>query len=677
MKQGLLKQHAMAAALVIAGFSLGHAKTVVSDLPVVHPGLELEEPLATASGSIRNVISWEQIHTIEIPSTYADGLSIDLGDAHRDLFGTVFTGPYPIEYGRRSGSYDADFDYQAFRRDRSLVAGRGELRIESYFFDKYNANGWPLGQCDDPKDCPTRTIAYRLHLLSNDGGIPKDLGFYDGRISFTGTEEGSFAPALTIIEGPLVNQVKSNGARKILINYETNMPCKGSVTIRETGKVFTEATSGTGHQILISGLKPDSLYHYQAFCDGDAVRSGVYHVKTAPQKGELPADDGVISVVFGSDSREGAGGGERRYMGHNFYVVNRIASEAYHLSDVDLAIFGGDLVNGYTSEKDDFILQLKGWKKGWEGLWRHVPIYPAMGNHETLLNVYDDGSYYGLSLDKWPYATDSAEAVFAQQFYNPTNGPKPKDKRRPSYGENVYFFQYGPAIFIAFNNNYWWTSNSSIPEFGGSPEGYIMADQLQWIERKLAKFETDDTVKYIFLYAQEPVFPNGGHVKDAMWWNGDNKVRAYTKNKKGVLKADEAGIIEVRNRFWEAIAQSSKVAAVLTGDEHGYHRMLVDSTTPVGVMSDDTNGDNKIDWKESEPASANPKFLHATYHVTSGNAGAPWYSKEETPWVENVDVFSSQIGYTILDITKDGVEMTAYAMDGGIIDHIPNLMSVK
>ncbi|MEA3469417.1 MAG: metallophosphoesterase family protein [Thermodesulfobacteriota bacterium] len=684
MKGSSVKKYTLAAVVALAVFpaaAQASSPVIIPELPVVDPGSELTIPLSARDGSIRNPITWEQIHTLQTPNTNNEGLYIDLGMP--EFYGTIYTGPYPIEYGRRDGVYDADYDYQAFRKNRNLEAGAGSLRIDDYFKDKYNANGWPEGQCDNPDDCPTRTIAYRLHLLrDDDNGNPVDIGFYDGRTSFTGTAADTFQPALTIIEGPFINQVKSNGPRKVMVNFETNESCAGSVFIREQGITYSEADNGTDHEIMITGLKPDSTYHYQSFCNGDEVRSGVYDFKTAPKKGKLPADDGTISVVFGSDSREGAGGGERRYMGHNLYTLNRIASEGYHLNNVDLGIFGGDLINGYTSDKDDFILQFKGWKKAWEGLWRHVPIYPAMGNHETLHNVFDDGSDYGLSMDKWPYETDSAEAVFAQEFFNPTNGPKTKDKRRPTYKENVYSFQYGPALFIAFNNNYWWTTNNQIETFGGSPEGYIMNDQLKWIERKLAKAENDKTIDYIFLYAQEPVFPNGGHVKDAMWWKGDNNIKAWTKKKNGKMKPAAQGIIEVRNRFWTAIAESSKVAAVLTGDEHGYHRMVVDSETPVGIMSDDLNGNNKIDWyvaegEEQENVSPNPSFTHATYHITSGNAGAPWYSKELTPWSDHVDVFSSQIGYTILDITADGVKMTAYSLDGGVIDYVPNLMDVK
>ena len=678
MNSNAVKKYSLTALLALTMVPAGAfaAPPVVPDLPVIDPGTELQPPLPPREGSIRNPITWEQLHSFQNPNTNPEGLTIDLGMP--DLYGTIYTGPYPMEYGRRSGIYDADYDYMAFRKTRGLSGGTGSIRIDSFFEDKYNANGWPEGQCDVAEDCPTRTIGYRLHLMKNDeDGHAVDYGFYNGRVSFTGTENGSFQPALTIIEGPLINQVKSNGPHKVMINFESNAACTGSVVVREKGARYQESGSGSRHTVMLTGLKADTTYHYQAFCDGDAVRSGVYDFRTAPKKGRLPANDGKITVVFGSDSREGVGGGERNYMGHNFKVLSQVANEAYHLNQADLALFGGDLINGYTSSKDDFILMMKGFKQSWEGFWRHAPVYPAMGNHETMLRVYDDGSHYGLSLDRWPYETDSAEALWAEEFFNPTNGPKPKDKRRPTYKENVYSFQYGPALFIAFNNNYWWTTNSQVPNFGGSPEGYIMKDQMKWVVRKLVKAEHDPTVKYVFLFAQEPVFPNGGHTGDAMWWHGDNNVRAWTKLKTGRMKPAGAGIIEVRNRFWKAVSRSTKVAAVMTGDEHGYARMLVDNTTPVGIMSDDTNGDNRIDWKGSETASPNPDFIHPTYHIVSGNCGAPWYNNQATPWSGSLGVYSSQKGYTILDITAKGVELTAYSLQGGVIDHIDNLMDVK
>jgi len=365
-------------------------------------------------------------------------------------------------------------------------------------------------------------------------------------------------------------------------------------------------------------------------------------------------------------------------MGSNRYVLNTLVRDAFR-RDARLFLFGGDLVNGYTSQVDDFRLQLKGWKQAFEGFWWTRSVYTAMGNHETLLHVFDDGSKYGISLDKWPYGTDSAEALFAQEFVNPTNGPTPSDIRRPSYRENVYRFQYGPVLFMAFNNNYWWTScdprlpdTCRCPEYGGSPEGYMLENQLEWIEAELARAETDPSVRFIFLFAQEPVFPAGGHVKDAMWWNGNNRIRAYTKDRlsEGVVP-EFMGIIEVRNRLWTAVAGSSKVAAVLTGDEHAYHRTLIDSKTPVGwYPEDDNDGDGILDR-----ASSHPMFTTPTWHITCGAAGAPYYNRESTPW--RPALFSSQSGYILIHVNGDSASLQFISVTGQVVDAVPNLMAVK
>ncbi|RZN64451.1 MAG: hypothetical protein EF806_03660 [Candidatus Methanoliparum thermophilum] len=150
----------------------------------------------------------------------------------------------------------------------------------------------------------------------------------------------------------------------------------------------------------------------------------------------------------------------------------------------------------------------------------------------TLLRIYDDGSKYGAELDRWPYSTDSAEAVFANEFFNPTNGPQTSDGRRPTYKENVYSFQYGPVKIIAFNN-YWFSSNPE--KYGGLPEGYIMDDQLEWIRDELDSAESDLITRYVILFAQEPVLPNGGYIGDAMWYDGDNNARGYTVSDNKVL----------------------------------------------------------------------------------------------------------------------------------------------
>ena len=631
-----------------------------TELPIIIPELPPRE------GSVRNPLTWEDLHRVSASNTPAKDLIIDL-QADR-INGTLFSGPYPFE------AHESDFDYPRYRVRGKIQDGKGIIPVATFFTPKYNANDWSK---DLPGPVPTYTVGYRLDVQDQTNG--RQFGFYDARISFTWDPERGPVPTVTITEGPYLN-TSSDDPSKVIISMETDRNAIARVTVTpaagETITGFGGEAPSRRHEIPIQGLQPGSTYRYQVRVEddrGDVAVSRRYTFQTAPPKGR-----GDLIFAFASDSREDVGGGERRYMGSNRYVLNTLVRDAFR-RDARLFLFGGDLVNGYTSQVDDFRLQLKGWKQAFEGFWWTRSVYTAMGNHETLLHVFDDGSKYGISLDKWPYGTDSAEALFAQEFVNPTNGPTPSDIRRPSYRENVYRFQYGPVLFMAFNNNYWWTScdprlpdTCRCPEYGGSPEGYMLENQLEWIEAELARAETDPSVRFIFLFAQEPVFPAGGHVKDAMWWNGNNRIRAYTKDRlsEGVVP-EFMGIIEVRNRLWTAVAGSSKVAAVLTGDEHAYHRTLIDSKTPVGwYPEDDNDGDGILDR-----ASSHPMFTTPTWHITCGAAGAPYYNRESTPW--RPALFSSQSGYILIHVNGDSASLQFISVTGQVVDAVPNLMAVK
>ena len=240
----------------------------------------------------------------------------------------------------------------------------------------------------------------------------------------------------------------------------------------------------------------------------------------------------------------------------------------------------------------------------------------------------------------------------------------------PRYKGNVYKFQYGPLLIIVVNNTYWWTTDWAISKYGGSPHGYILEDQLEWIERTLINAETDATVRYIIICAHEPAFPCGGHVKDSMWWGGNNNIRAFSKKGDTVLP-EKLGIIEVRNRFWQAVSGSSKVAAMLTGHEHAYHRTLISNRTPVGLCpEDDTNNDGIL-----RRYSPNPQFRHPTWHITVGTAGAPYYTQEKTPWTP--EIFSSQEGYALVRADNKRVSLKFISLTGQVVDFVDDLMEIK
>ncbi|MEW6110665.1 MAG: metallophosphoesterase family protein [Thermodesulfobacteriota bacterium] len=642
------------------------------DLPVVVPDLP------PGKGDIRNRITIEQLRNIQSSESPDQGLAIDLGDAA--IHGKIYTGPYPFAAG------EADYDYPRYRLQGSLTGGKGVLPVAEFFREKINANHWPEGRSP-----VTPTVGYRLGLWRSQADRYEHLGFYDGVVSFR-KEGKAILKNLTIVEGPFVARVTSDDPGSLLIVWETDEACRGQVFVwpddggggataapaaRSTRVVddallakarrFTGKDAERNHRVTITGLQASTRYLYMVQCETarrDRVRSGLYGFRTAPRAGK-----GAVTLAVTGDSREGTGGGERNYMGVNLHTMSWIAADA-HRRGAELLLFAGDLSNGYTSDVEDFRLQHKAWKQAVSGFWRTKPVYPCMGNHESLVNVYQDRAKWGIALDKWPYHSQSGEAIFSREFPNPGADLKPSDPRRPPYEGNVYRFQFGPLLILAFNNDYWWTTERVVSAYGGSPKGYVMEDQLQWIEQVLELAESNSTVKSILLYGHQPVFPCAGHVKDAMWWNGDNRIRAYTK-RGNIVVPEKLGMIEVRNRLWRAVSRSSKVAAVITSHEHVYHRTLITRQTPVGVFPrDDTNGDGVLD-----SYSPDPSFIHPTWHITVGTAGAPYYAREKTPW--EPQVLSSQEGYALLSIDGEKISLQFISITGQVVDRVDDLMEVK
>ena len=615
-----------------------------TSLPVKKPDLPQR------SVGMTNEITLQQVYDALQKEGDEKGLYFNFEDP--SLYGEIYVGPYPFE------EHESDLHYRRYRLHASLDEGKGRIPIRRFYTNKYDANEWVDSSVN------RAAVAVRLDLWQKKDNNVQHHGFRDIRVNFK-REDGSFELATTISEGPMVNLLRSDDGEPhstgVTISWETLQPSGGKVVIKGLKDYSHRAEDLKNHAIAIDGLHHDSLYRY--YVQSGDTRSPVYSFRTAPEKGR-----GEVTLAYSGDSREGVGGGERTFMGVNRYILRRLADDAYRRG-AELFLFGGDLVNGYTTDVGDFRTQLKAWKQAMEGFAHSRPLYPAQGNHESLLNAYGGEDKF-VMMDKFPYH-QSAEAIFAEEFVLPKNGPSPEDIRRPSYKEEVYSFQYGPVKVIAFNNNYWFTSNDMVNQYGGSPEGYIMPDQLEWIVRQIREGDRDTTVKAMLLFAQEPVFPNGGHVGDAMWYGGDNNVRAYT-NHGGRLIPEEDGIIEVRNKLWRAVSSSGKVAAVLTSDEHGYHRMLVDKQTPVGIMDDDTDGDGKL-----EQVSPNPAFIYPTWQITSGGAGAPYYAQEQAPWSDDVAVYSSQYNYALFRFKDGRMQLEVYNHNGQRIDYVKDLLQDK
>jgi 3',5'-cyclic AMP phosphodiesterase CpdA len=278
------------------------------------------------------------------------------------------------------------------------------------------------------------------------------------------------------------------------------------------------------------------------------------------------------------------------------------------------------------------------------------PVNVAMGNHEALVNYFSNPeTAEEFGIDRFPFETESAEAVFATNFSNPVSelksedgaayDPDPKTKDFPPYDETVFSYVHGNAAVVVLNSNYWYAyALNRYPGTSGNIHAYIMDNQLEWFKDELTKYESDKDIDHVFVTLHTPFFPNGGHVADDMWYNGKNWPRPIVAGEKV-----EKGIIERRDELLEVmINKSSKVRAVLSGDEHNYAKTKITEAMPRYPEN----------WEKPKL-----KLTRTIYQINNGSAGAPYYAKEQTPWSDFTTNFSTQNVVVLLNVDGKSVNV--------------------
>lgn len=507
-----------------------------------------------------------------------------------------------------------------FKRYAEVVEGEAEIDIANQLSGRYDMIGW--------EESGQGTMGFRL--VADNGLI-----LYDGRVSFSGT--GPFKVVPTIIEGPTLHRI---GPDRATIAFTTHKKTTSTVTV---GDQSIESDKGTQHEVEVTGLTPGTLYDYTVNVEGFTQ---TYQLETAPETGTRSA----FTFAYASDSRAGQGGGEREIYGANAYIMKKIMALAMQ-QQVKYFQFSGDLINGYLTSPEEMDLQYANWKHAVEPWWHYFPIYISMGNHEALTRVFGkEGSRLQVSVDRFPYETESAEAVFGRNVVNPRNGPAGEDGASydpnpnrtdfPSYDENVFYYTYDNVAVIVLNSNYWYApSTGAVQLSGGNIHAYIMDQQLAWLEQTLATLEEDSNIDHVFVTQHTPCFPNGGHVGDDMWYRGDNSKRAWVNG-----KPLEKGIIERRDQYLDLLVnESSKVIAILTGDEHNY---ALTTVSPDMDM-----------YPEAFPETEKLELSRTIYQVNNGAAGAPYYAQEETPWSDHVSGFTTQNALVLFDVEGSSIRM--------------------
>jgi hypothetical protein len=584
-------------------------------IPAVHSRISYDE-----EGYLTIKAKTETFYAVTSPARYTlqqlygnpagteNGLIFDFGE----LEGTLTYGLIP--YGK------VEHPLPVFRFTRPIVDGKAEINIPYDFRYPYDFVGW--------KETGYLTIGYRLQ--DEQGMI-----IYDGEVSLSGTGPFKVVPALA--EGPFINKLTDTGA---VIWCRTTLPVKAELEVN--GQLISDPEPVTHHEWMIDGLEPATEYPYTVKYGGQEQS---YHFRTAPENGSREP----FIFAYTSDSRHATGGGERMLYGANAYIMKKMTALAY-AEGASFLQFTGDMINGYLTNYEETQVQYTNWKKALEPFWHYMPVNTGMGNHEALGYIFNDSlGRMRVFVDGFPYDTFSAEAAYAEAFVNPVSDlvsedgsrydPDPDKQDFPSYTENVYTYRYGNVGMIVLNSDYWYAPTlNQFPFSSGGLHGYIMDMQLEWLRKTVAMYEQDSRIDHVFVTQHTPAFPNGGHSRDDMWYSGNNQYRPFISGRP-VAK----GIIERRDEYLDIlINESTKVLAILTGDEHNYNWLKLTPEVPI--------------YPEIWPLNK-LKVGRPIYQINNGAAGAPYYAQEVLPWSDFTQSFSVENALCLFYVDGPVVKM--------------------
>ena len=215
-----------------------------------------------------------------------------------------------------------------------------------------------------------------------------------------------------------------------------------------TGSWSTGFGAGRVHHVDIEGLQPDTRYYYRCVASPYSSEVNTFRTPPAGPTGETFTFAAYSDCQYGSD-------GVKHYEIVNEGVIDFYADEyGGKIEDsLGFVMIAGDLVSTGTTHSDwtDHFFDQS------SNLYKHVPVYPALGNHEANADLYY--LYFDL-FDNAPAGLD----------------------------EHCYWFDYENTRVITLDSN-------------GS---FANQDQLDWLDGVLADACADDDIDFVFAQFHHP-----------------------------------------------------------------------------------------------------------------------------------------------------------------------------
>ena len=228
----------------------------------------------------------------------------------------------------------------------------------------------------------------------------------------------------SVTRGPYIQNTTDTSA---IVRWRTDIPVPSAVKFGTTHGTYTTTVDSTGstsrHEIVITGLTPDTKYFYHLSTNGtDTVgrHDNTYFFKTAPTPGD---NSGTVGFwILGDQGQVGTGqaGVHQEFLATGFR------------DSMDLILMLGD--NAYNDGTDnEFQYQL--FDTRLDSVLRNTPMYSCVGNHEVRYVT--------------AHSISTPESTPYYEVYNcPANG---EGGGVASNTESYFSFDYGNVHFISIN----------------------------------------------------------------------------------------------------------------------------------------------------------------------------------------------------------------------------------
>ena len=413
--------------------------------------------------------------------------------------------------------------------------------------------------------------------------------------------------------------VDFTGDNEVTISFRTSERCLA--LLKYGNKKLDERSDfisyGKEHFFKIKTSGFDKKYKYRVFLkfkDSKLVNpSKIYSFKTKCKKNES-----FSFGVFG-DCRAYYENSDSNLYGVNYAVMKDVL-RGFYATGVDFVVGSGDYATLITNSPLDFVGELNSYRKVASYLSSYIPFFEVRGDHEMFGYVHTKGKFMVI-----PYKLPlRPENILPFYLRTPENGPKHHKKNFPPLKGTVFSFVWGNSMFIGLDTAYG-VAHGVVDPSKYNINGTLCDEEFSWLKDQFEYAKRKD-IKHVFLFDHAPPFPNGGHVQDAMYYEGKVEL-----------------VNEVRERLLKMLSKY-RVDILFCGHEHNYSRTLVNS---------------KID----------KNVKNSFWQIISGGAGAPTYPIDPyTPWHKNVKCTSVQKHFVVVKVNGKNVMVNVFNRNLELID---------